>query len=543
MRKKNTITLINKHIDLKKKLIIETRKAYNDYWKNRIYNCGNNSKKIWGTINEVLNRKNKDQLSDHFVIDNEVTYDKKKIANGFNNYFSTIGPNLAKKIRPSKIHYSEYTKKYINGRNIPDFKIPTITSEKILYFARTLNDKRSQGPDQLSSYIMKIAAKTIPNHFASIINLSINNGFVHERFKATTISPIYKADDRTNLGNHRPIALINSCSKLLEKIVSYYVIKHLTANNIFFKNQFGFRPGYSVHHATLKMISIIQRQIDKKKSIGSLFIDLSKAFDLLNHDILFDKLEMYGIKGTYLKWFKSYFFNRKINTKYENELSNNVKLEVGVPQGSILGPLTFNIYVNDISSAIDTGDIILYADDTTLLISDDTTDLIAAKIKSEGDKLVDWFLSNKLSMNLKKTKTMYFNPKLSKNADQKLTLDNIEIEQIGESPELKTRSFKFLGYHIDEALSYKYHIEHIRKKANIGNFQLNKIKHALNPNTKVLIYFALIHSHLNFGSHLWIDSKKKNIKKLQIIQNKSIRAIHNLQYNAHTNIYKKNTIF
>ncbi len=402
LRKEFSISKYNIHKYYKKILIKLTRLAYNNFWHTKIENCGRNSKKKWETLNEILRKKGKPEITDHFNINNKITFDKTEIANGLNTYFQTIGLNLAATIKHHKNGFKKYIDEYAKKLEIKPFCLPLMNRERILFFARKMNDKLSCGPDEISSKTIKIAIKSIPEIFAEIVNISFRENYVHKRFKDAIICPIYKSEEKTEITNYRPIALLNSISKLLEKIVCHYLIDHFTKNDLLYKHQYGFRPGHSVHHATLDMINKIETNKNQKLSTGSLFIDLSKAFDTLDHEILFNKLEKYGIKKKELKWIQNYFHERTLSTKYHNNFSETKTLKVGVPQGSILGPVLFNIYVNDIKSAINEGDIILYADDTTLLIKDETIPVIKDKMLREGNKLVDWFAENKLSMNLKK---------------------------------------------------------------------------------------------------------------------------------------------
>ena len=289
----------------------------------------------------------------------------------------------------------------------------------------------------------------------------------------------------------------------------------------------------------LDFLNHVYRNISNQKHCAAIFIDLSKAFDTTDHEILLSKLEKYGIKETELLFFKNYLTGRRQYTVYYDTISDWLEILCGVPQGSILGPLLFIIYINDLPNSVNL-ETTLFADDTTLLKADESLQTLELNVNQNLKLANEWFTANKLTLNVGKTKVMLFSHRVV-TEQTNFSINNTKIEQVGEA--YKEKSTKFLGFHLDEKLSWKYHIEEIRKKATSGAYILYATKNLLNSKNKLGVYHALVSSHLNYGICVWGDSKSKYIKKLETIQRKATRSIVNGKYNAHTDpIFKKTQI-
>ena len=366
-----------------------------------------------------------------------------------------------------------------------------------------------------------------------IINQSLCTGLFPNRLKLAKVIPLYKKDDNKSFGNYRPISLLSSLSKVFEKIVFDQLYEYLISNGLLFESQYGFRKQHSTELAALELTDRIRREIDQNKIPFSVFLDLSKAFDTLNHHILLSKLAYYGIKSTALQWFKSYLTERQQYVEYQDVCSSTRELETGVPQGSDLGPLLFLIYVNDIHTVSKKLNFILYADDTTLTSplcsfthgAENDACNVSSRINSELLKISDWLTVNKLSLNVEKTKFMIFH-----NYQRVIANEDIPDLKINDKHIERVSCFNFLGLTINEFMNWSTHSAKIANKISRTLGIMNRLKRYLPFSAMKLMYDSLILSHLQFGITCWGFEWNRIFK----LQKRALRIMTNSKYNAHT---------
>ena len=273
-------------------------------------------------------------------------------------------------------------------------------------------------------------------------------------FKIASVTPIYKTGDENDFGNYRPISVLPCFSKMLERIMYKRLYNHLSQNHMLYPKQFGFQKSHSTEHAIIQLIDQINSSFEKNNFTLDVFIDLSKAFDTVDHHILISKLENYGVNGNNLRWFQSYLKNREQYLNFNNKITTLSQITCGVPQGSILGPLLFLIYVNDLNNASSILDPITFADDTNLFYSQKNIHQLFTKINEELEKIGDWFKANKLSLNNKKTKYTLFHKNSIKD-DLPVKLPDLEIAN---NEIERKKAIKFLGVILDENVNWQEHI-------------------------------------------------------------------------------------
>jgi hypothetical protein len=340
------------------------RKARHDYYKEKFREFSKDGRKTWQTINEVLGRKKCiNDIPNCFVSNEKVISGDLEIAEGFNDFFVNIGPKLAAQIPNSKKHFSEF----LNESCRENFVFANVNHSIINDALNKLKSKNSCGPDKISTSMLKFIAPSIMDPLAHLLNLSFKTGYIPTCLKTAVIKPIFKKGDNDRYTNFRPISLLSSFSKLIEKVASNQIMKYLNKFKLLYEHQYGFRSGYNTEQPVIQLLDKIYNDMNNsegnKFTLG-IFIDLTKAFDTCSIDILLYKLSSYGFRGVSNEWFKSYLTGRKQFTSIRGVNSSMKDILCGVPQGSILGPLLFILLINDLPNASSFFKL-LYADDTT----------------------------------------------------------------------------------------------------------------------------------------------------------------------------------
>ena len=333
----------NVYTKFRNKLTGLMRKNERLHLENQLDLFQNEMGKSWKILRTVLCKNSKNKDSPKFNINNQEVIDCNRMATEFNTHFVETGPKLSEKI-DSSVNPLKYVK-----CNKTHIKLPYISEDEI---SRTINSLKnaSAGWDNIPTFVVKKVSKHIIRPLTDLINKSIEQGIFPDELKVAKVFPIYKSGDKKCISNYRPISVLSFFSKVFEKVMYNHLIDFIDENNILSKHQFGFRKNHSTNHAVIALVDKISTALDMGKVAIGCFIDLKKAFETVNHFILINKLRKYGIHGNILEWFISYLDNRKQYVFYNGSKSNDQYISCGVPQGSILGPLLFILYINDLSN-------------------------------------------------------------------------------------------------------------------------------------------------------------------------------------------------
>ena len=507
------------------------RKAKALHWHNTLEKSKHDLKNTWKNINLILGR-NKNNLKhnfpDTFKYDNKTYSTKDDISNGFNNYFINVGPRLASEI-PSM------TCNNIPNINFPNsfYLTPTCPAE-VSNVINRLKSKTSCGHDEISPRLVKATAHSISQPISHITNMSFQTGIFPTDLKKAKVIPIYKNKDKSTFCNYRPISLLPAFSKIIERLAYNRLYKYIQMNKILDPSQYGFQSKISTNHAIIELQNRIIDNLGKNRHCIGIFIDLSKAFDTLDHEIMLNKLKIYGIRGIAQTWFSSYLQNRLQFTNYLSCSSTTETVSCGVPQGSILGPLLFLLYINDLSSTCKECKPILFADDTTLVYQHVDLKSLQQKINNELKLISDWFACNKLSLNVDKTQYILFEK--SKNARTEILGDLV----INGRNIAHVDNVKFLGIHIDEKMKWDTHISKKCSQISKTLSVITRLKNFLPRWTLCTLYNSLILPHLTYGIVAWGNANAYLLKRMSVLQKRAIRVISGSSYNSHTPpIFKK----
>ncbi len=512
------------------------------YYREAFLNKQNDIKGTWNIIRTLIsNKSNNSILPTQFSLNNSDINDPQLIANEFNTFFTNIGHKTSQSVAPSN-HNAAYYLEKVKKPNASLFLNP-VNSQELIDICRKLKPKTSCGHDDISTKLLIETISNISIPLAHIFNLSFISGTVPDSMKLAKVIPIFKSGNKKLFNNYRPISLLPAFSKLLEKTVAIRLMSFLENFNILYEHQYGFRKKHSTIHPIMHLLKYISNSSDKpsKDVTLGLFLDLSKAFDTIDHNTLISKLNFYGIRGMANDWFTSYLTNRYQFTEINGVKSTILSLICGVPQGSILGPILFLLYVNDINLSSNMK-IVSFADDTTAYMSHHNIDDLCKDTNTELAKMNDWFCANKLALNTKKTKFTILCPKSNNKhlaARTNLTINGTTIERIGHQQQEKY--VKFLGINMDDNLSWSNHISILRSKLSRSIFALNRVKNLFPHDVLKSLYFSLIHSHINYGLLAWGNAS--SVKQIEILQKKAIRIINKKPYNAHTEpLFRKEKI-
>ena len=507
--------LKNLHISYKP-LYIEKKKEYDSLllkckkneFSERLRTSDNKTKSAWAIVNEISGKSKNNDIS--------IEGDPETVANQFNAYWldsvSKISANLG------NIPFNSFI-----DRNPECISIESVSASEILEVTNKLKNKFSSGHDEMSTSLLKKIVHVIVKPLVHIINNSLRFGVFPDQLKLAVVVPVFKKGEITHINNYRPISLLPSFSKIFEHVMRRRIMVFMTESKLLNESQHGFIMGRSTHTAIFQFVDHIIGFLEDGNIPLGLFLDLSKAYDTLNHDILIKKLELYGIRGAALRWMVSYLSGRyqqiAIGKGNNRAWSKKSEIKIGIPQGSVIGPLLFIIYTNNISEIQlkQRGSTITsYADDTNLLVNASTITTAIYKANSLMMEADNWFSKNKLVLNSSKTSIMLFKPSRGRREEpQKIKIIDQEFDL--------DNSTKFLGVVLDNTLCWDEHVEYMEKRLNSVCYSFRVLCKYLDVKTRIMLYHANFVSHIRYGIIFYGGCS--NLNRILICQKRTLRTI------------------
>ncbi len=507
------------------KVVKLIRTAKSEFYIKAIENNPKKTASIWKHIKGLCPNKVSTGPTVLKQKDTNIT-DTTDIANTLNHHYSTVATQYLSKIQSNvDPEHRERILSYVNSK-IPDhegFSIPPIEVGFVHKYIRSLDSNKATGLDGFSAAALKMSADIIAPSLTHICNLSLITGQFPSQWKQARIAPIFKNGARDECKNYRPISILPTLSKVIEKHVFIHLYNYLNNNNLITDTQFGFRPNHSCQNALMALTEQVYASLYENKYVGAVQLDLSKAFDLVNHKLLLEKLHLYKCNDLSMFWFESYLTGRSQCVKINNVHSDYQEISAGVPQGSILGPLMFLLYMNDLPLCMNDSNNILYADDVTLLSSHKNVESLQCKLSNDVLLVTDWFHKNDMVLSINKCQCMLMSSR------QKLMKGNYKNVNLNVTSDTDTiqcaKTTKILGVLVDQFLSWEDQIEYIKLKIVRNLHLLKKIKVFLPLNARKMFYNSYILPHFDYCSIIWGNCSKTLLRKLITLQKKAARII------------------
>ena len=520
--------------DIANTLQKETRelcnKARNDFVKDTLLRLEKKSRLFWKKVTPKINKK-KAHLTD-FDQNSNNQVENKFLANKFNKFFSNVGNDLnlaLQQIKDDELATLKQRLPNTNNNNIQKFSFTKITESNILKLIEKIDIHKASGIPEISSLFLKNGLKRMHRKFTFLINKILETCTIPNEWKIGVITPIFKnTGKKEDPNNFRPISVLPAPAKLFEKIINSQIRIHIESNNLYSDKQFGFRSSLSTKDAIEKVVNFISINQNASRNVVATFVDLRKAFDVVNHKILLEKLKnMFHFGNESVSLIANYLRERKQATKFNGEVSDYENINIGVPQGSVLGPTLFGLYINELDSIFATSEVFLYADDTVILTSHPNLDVLVDILNNDLKFYYYWLKFNRLTINLGKTKFIVY-----KGHGQQINSKMKQIK-IGQGTVLRCENYTYLGVVLDSRMAFDSHVKKMNKEVSFRLSMFFKLRPCLTEKLAVKIYKIMILPVIDYGDIFYASGYQNVLNKIDLLQNRAVRMIGKLNKRDH----------
>lgn len=493
--------------------------AKSNYLKRKIQSSNNKIKSVWKIINSETGVQKLPENCFNLHINGSMVKKDSDVADCFEEFFENIPTKITETLNASPDLAETLLRDNVPSCNNV-FKFTHIDAHSVTKTFKSLKLKNTEDLWGMSVKCIDTVITVLAPYLSLIFNECVDNGIFPDLMKYSKVVPLYKAGSKEDPSNFRPVSVLPVFSKIFEKVMLNQMLSHFNRNKIFHDQQYGFTVGRSTTDAGVMLIKHIFDAWERSLDAIGVFCDLSKAFDCVNHQILLLKLKHYGVRNKALDLIISYLKHRILKVDINGTKSKGSHMKMGVPQGSILGPFLFLIYINDLPYSMQNmAEVVLFADDTSLIFKVDRKNSNLDKANNTLSYILKWFASNNLALNTKKTKCIKFSLSNVDNACNRIVLNNEMLEFVPNTV--------FLGITVDSKLQWGSHIKTLAGKLSSAVFAIRKIRQLTDIPTAKIVYFSYFHSLLSYGILLW--GRSADIETIFVLQKRAIRSIYNLR--------------
>lgn len=551
-RNPDDINLKNKYINHSKICthIIKTLKK--EYYESQFSKYVGNNKKLWQLIKEVGNLNVSKEPATSLL---KIKANSTESLDEVNTYFTNVGKNLANNTLTELNTTEQALTSKASKASGPkcSFSLFLVDPMEVMHTIKSLKPHSAPGWDDISMKVLRDNCHILANPIAYLCNLSFTSGAFPTTFKSAIVTPVYKAGDRTQPTNYRPISLLASLSKVLERLVNKRLMAYLETNGLISENQYGFRSAKSTEDATLHLTNSIVKYLESGAKCLGVFLDLQKAFDTVSIPILLTRMENVGIRGTPLLWFRDYLNGRQQRVRISGEMSNGAPCTYGVPQGSTLGPTLFLLYINDLcNKKVKGADLLMFADDTVLLFHDHSWADVYVLSENGLRDVTSWLEESLLTLNTAKTKYLCFSKtNASKPTDDlKLKIHTYPCNRLPVVPAtcncsvlLRTDNIKYLGIIMDDTLSWNLQIQAVSNRCRKLIYVFKSLRDVVDKNSIMRVYKALAECLQTYCICTWGGAAKTLLIEAERAQRALLKVIDRLPFRyPTTDLYSTNNI-